>query len=209
MTSSYVASTQSLPGLMQLVPRVYQVLCNQYPGFTSSYVASTQGLSPLMQLVPRVYIQLFLTRLQDPQKQASCLIFLSSKTNKQKDNASRQPLKVLREYLIKDCTCSNLHYNQEGLSRAETTGHPLSFGVCIFKARHVENEKWSWQANHSIVDEQALNKLEKPLSERSIKSLCHACIGARDTEGFFWPKNSVTYTLFYKDNTGISQNNAP
>lgn len=37
---------------------------------------------------------------------------------------------------------------------------------------------------HSIIDEQALNKLEKPLSERSIKSLCHACIGARDTEGF-------------------------
>lgn len=26
--------------------------------------------------------------------------------------------------------------------------------------------------------------MEKPLSERSIKSLFHACVGARDTEGF-------------------------
>ena len=59
------------------------------------------------------------------------------------DIASRYHLKMFRECLIKDFTCSNPfypHYNQEEISRAEATGHPLSFGVCIFIVRHAENE---------------------------------------------------------------------
>lgn len=60
-------------------------------------------------------------------------------------------------------------------------GHHLSFGVCIFKARHAENEEWSGEANHSIIDEQ--DKMKKPLPEKHSKSLFHAWISARDTKG--------------------------